>query len=96
MDAAETLRDALRGALKSLTDGDTAEAERRAKAISALVKAEQELAAFEAATSARSEDQNDDAFLNELHSRLDRLARAELADAPGDIFERIARGRAGE
>lgn len=89
-DFAATLRKMLDGAQAALTDGDAADSERLAKAISALVKAERDVAEFlnQEHTAALNDDE--DACRAELLRRLALFDRAEKAGAPDDVLARIA------
>ena len=70
--------------------GEVAEAERCAKAVSALVRAEREIAELEAR--APPEEEDEEALRAELRSRIRRLVDAEGAGAPDEVLERIASG----
>jgi hypothetical protein len=83
-----TLKQSLTDAGAALAGGDTADAERRAKAITALVRAERDVAEFATASSPYAHD--DEEFCADLRRRLVEYAQADLADAPPDVLERIA------
>ncbi len=87
MDAVAALRTALEEAHAELAGGDALEAERRAKAVAALVKAERELAEFAAATVPEDDEQE---LRAELARRLDRLARSQRDPVPDEILQQIA------
>lgn len=89
MDAAETLRGLLAEAHERLRLGEAAEAERCAKAVSALVRAERDVAEYAAAQSPEQDEESERA---EFFSRLDRLIAADRAGAPLEELERIAAG----
>ncbi len=92
MDNAAALRDVLAKAQAALAAGDACEVERRAKAVSALVRAERDVAEF---ARALPPEQDEEALRAELRRRLVLFAKADLADAPPDVLERIAlEGRA--
>lgn len=90
MAAAETLRRLLDGAYRSM-EQDAGEAERTAKAVTALIRAERDLAEFIAAAP-QSPECDADAIRAELRSRFRRLVEAERAGAPAAELERIATG----
>lgn len=89
-DLAATLRTMLDGAQTALVGGDAADSERLAKAISAIVKAERDVAEFlnERHTAVLNDDE--DACRAELLRRLALFDRAEKAGAPDDVLARIA------
>jgi hypothetical protein len=90
-EAAETMKRLLGDALLALARGDDAvDAERRAKAISALVKAEREVAELMAAPAAPSPEEDEKSRRAELRRRLARFVEADLAGAPPEALERIA------
>jgi hypothetical protein len=88
-DAAAALRKCLSEANASLTNGDAADAERRAKAISALVRAERDVAEM-AGAAAPSTENDDEKLCAELLRRLVRYAEADREGASADVLERIA------
>lgn len=89
MAAAETFRALLDMACQELAGGDAAGAERRARAVSAIVRAEQDVAAFiAAATQAPEEDA--ETIRAELRRRFRRLVEADRAGAPDDVLVRLA------
>ena len=90
MAAAETLRALLDGAYHTMGT-DAGEAERWAKAVSALVRAERDVAEFIAAAP-RSPDEDAEAIRAELRSRFRRFIEAEQAGVPDAVLERIAAG----
>jgi hypothetical protein len=89
-DAAKPLRALLAEAL-ALADSDAAEAERRAKAVSALVRATRDVAELEAATGASSWE-DEEAKRAELRRRIAVFAQADLDDAPAGVVEWLGRG----
>lgn len=89
MDTKASLRSALDAAADRLTD-DAVEAERLAKAISAVVRAERDLAEFLATPATPSPEENDERIRAELRGRLDRLLAAQRAGAPLGELERLA------
>jgi hypothetical protein len=86
-DAVATLQKSLVEAGQVLTNGEAVEAERRAKAITALVRAERDVAEFATIASVADDDEE---FCADLRRRLVAYAQADLADAPPDVLERIA------
>ena len=91
MPGEEPLCALLRTIRQALADGNAAEAERGARAVSAIVRAERDVAEFEAA--ARPAPEEDAEIIRaELRSRFRRLAEAEHAGAPAEVLERIAAG----
>ena len=87
-DAVAALQKSLTEAGEALTNGDAAEAERRAKAITALVRAERDVAEFATVSSGLEND--DEELSSELLRRLVRYAEADRQDAPPEALERIA------
>lgn len=87
---AATLRSIIDAALAQLVAGEAAEAERSAKAVSALVRAERELAEFEAAGAANSNDGDNEASSAELRRRLALYVESVRAGAVPTVLERIA------
>ena len=87
-DAVAALQKSLTEASQALTGGDAADAERRAKAITALVRAERDVAEFATASSGAEID--DEELSSELLRRLVRYAEADRQDAPPEVLERIA------
>jgi len=85
------LSQALAAAEAALNAGDALDAERRARAVSALVRALRDLAEFEAAADAAAAAHDDANIRAELRRRLDRLVGAELEGAPLEVRERLAR-----
>ncbi len=77
-------------AAASLNEGEAADAERQAKAISALVRAERDVAQFLVEQSALAPEQDDEELRAELRRRLARFVEAERAGAPDAVLERIA------
>lgn len=87
-DAVAALRRSLVEASQALTGGEAADAERRAKAIIALVRAERDVAEFATLSSAVEND--DEELCADLRRRLVEFAQADLAGAPPEVLERIA------
>ena len=87
-DAVAAMQKSLIEAGQALTGGDAADAERRAKAITALVRAQRDVAEF-ATTASLSNDDNEQ-LCADLRRRLVEFAQADLADAPPEVLERIA------
>lgn len=94
MNAAEMLRAWLAWSHDAMREGDAAEGERRAKAVSALVRAEREVAEFASVLAAQSQENNEEALRAELRSRLRRFVDAAHAGAPDDVLKRIGTGEA--
>jgi hypothetical protein len=91
MDVRTGLRALLDEAHGVLAGGDAPDAERRAKAVSALVRAERDVAEFLAAEAANAET-DEDTQRAELLGRIARLVEADHAGAPDEVLERIASG----
>lgn len=87
---AAALRQALNQAELTLAEGEPGEAERRAKAVSALVKAARETVEFENAVKVENTDEDVEALRAELRRRIARYVEADLAGAPDEVLERIA------
>jgi hypothetical protein len=85
----------LEEARRALSDGDAVDAERRARAISAIVRAEHDVAEFLAAAESRTPEEDAEIIRAELRSRFRRLVEAEHAGAPAQVLERIAAGSPG-
>ena len=79
----------LDAAVGALRTGDAGEAERRAKAISALVRAQREVAEYVAAERARAPEEDEQALRAELRRRLALYIDADRAGAPADVLQRI-------
>jgi len=90
MDCGTGLRRLLDDAHAALADGDAGMAEQRAKAVSALLRAERDLAEYVAARAASAED-DDEALRAEIRSRIARFVDADRAGAPPEVLERLAR-----
>lgn len=86
---ARALRSLLDGAEAALNGGDPQAAERIAKAVSAVVRAERDLAAFLAAQHAQIPE-DDEALRTEIRSRIRRLVEAQNSGTPDDVLERLA------
>ncbi|HYD74063.1 MAG TPA: hypothetical protein VEF55_13070 [Candidatus Binatia bacterium] len=91
MDVGKGLRVLLDEAHSALAGGEAADAERRAKAVSALIRAERDVADFIAAEAADTET-DEDVQRAELLGRITRLVQADHAGAPDEVLERIASG----
>ncbi|MFZ2029319.1 MAG: hypothetical protein WAU68_03340 [Vitreimonas sp.] len=87
-DAVAALQKSLVEAGQALTGGDAADAERRAKAITALVRAERDVA--ELATASTNSESDDEELCDDLLRRLVCYAEADRQDAPPEVLERIA------
>jgi uncharacterized membrane protein len=87
-DTVAALRKSLLEANQALTGGDANCAERRAKAITALVRAERDVAEF--ATTSSNAENDDEEFCADLRRRLVEFAQADFAGAPPEVLERIA------
>lgn len=90
MAAAETFRALLDRAYQELSGGDAAEAERRARAVSAIVRAERDVAQFIAASAPQAPEEDAESIRAELRRRFRRLVEADRAGAPDDVLERLA------
>ncbi len=88
--SAAALRRIIDAALGQLVAGEAAEAERSAKAVSALVRAERELAELEAADAAPTDDEDNEAASAELRRRLARYVESLRAGSVPEMLERIA------
>jgi hypothetical protein len=91
MDAATGLRSLLNQAYAVLAEGDAPAAERVARAVSALIRAERDLAELEAAARAAAPEEDDEALRAEIRSRVARFVDADRAGAPAAVLERLAR-----
>lgn len=74
----------------ALNGADALDAERRAKAVSALVRAERDVAEYLSELRAASENDNEDAIRAELQRRLAAFAEADRAGHPPEILAGIA------
>ena len=84
------LRGFLDQALADLTAGRAQESERLAKAVSALVRAERDVAEFEGERLAMTEKHDPDALRAELRRRLSLFVEADRAGASSDELAQIA------
>lgn len=84
------LEAALGEARVSLAGGDVQEAERCAKAVSALAKAVRDAAELEAFTRTLAPEEDDEEIRAELRGRIARFVEADLAGAAPAVLERIA------
>jgi hypothetical protein len=91
MNAATGLRGLLDRAHAALADGDAPAAERVARAVSALIRAERELAELEAAARTAAPEEDDEALHAEIRSRIACFVDADRAGAPAEVLERLAR-----
>lgn len=94
MDAAGTLRALLSEAHDRLRAGEPAEAERHAKAVSAIVRAERDVAEYLAALEAERPEEDEDELLAEIMRRLDRIADADGARGAAEGPDGVAAGEA--
>jgi hypothetical protein len=92
MNCGTALRSSLEDAHSALKN-DPADAERRAKAVTALVRAERDVSELLAAEDDDAED-NAEAERAELLGRITRLVEADRAGAPDEVLKRIASGAA--
>lgn len=90
MPVADDLRALLRSAHEAIQDGEAVEAERRAKAISAVVRAERDVAEFLAAEDERNPVRDSQSLRAEFRSRVARIVAAELAGASDEELGRMA------
>jgi hypothetical protein len=90
---ADVLRARLAEAHAALADGDATDAERRARALRELLRAEKEVTEFLMFQEANNRDRSAEAVRDDVLSRIARLIAApdELSDAE---FDRIAMGHA--
>ena len=90
MRTGEALRTLLDDAHEALKGGDAVDAERRAKAVSAILRAERDVAEFLVEQSAADPEEDEEALRAELRGRLRRLADGIRAGATDEDLERIA------
>lgn len=95
MSTATALRRLMDEALAAFADGDAAEAERRAKAVTALARAEKEVAELEAAQAGAQGD-DEESRRAELRRRIARFVDAANAGADDAQLDDIATGRHAE
>jgi hypothetical protein len=94
-DAATAFREVLDKGRAELAGGDAQEVERRMKAVSALVRAERDVADFLATSYAQSPEEDEQLRRAELRRRIALFVEADVGDAPPEVLERIMReGRA--
>ncbi|HRK64388.1 MAG TPA: hypothetical protein PLN53_08325 [Terricaulis sp.] len=93
-DAVAALKQNLTEAEALLRNGETQEAERCAKAVSALVKAARDVADLEVLARAQPPEKDEEALRAEIMGRLRRLAAARDSGAPDDVLAAIASGAA--
>lgn len=89
-DAVAALRTALDAARDMLCASRAPEAERLARAVTALVRAERDLAELAAATG-HSTEEDDEAMRAELRRRFDRFLVADREGGSADELGRLAR-----
>jgi hypothetical protein len=80
----------------TLASGDSDEACRRAKAVSALVRARRDVAELAELAREQPSEEDVEALRAELRDRLARFADADRAGAPAEVLERIATRGAAE
>lgn len=85
-----TFRAMLEGARTALNGGDAADSERRAKAVSALVRAERDVAEFLNEVRATRLEDDEDACREELQRRLAKFIAADEAGASLEVLASIA------
>jgi len=90
MDMPSQLRALLGDAQARLSEGDAADAERCAKAVSAIIRADRDVAEWSAAQSTLGAEDDEETLCAELRRRLALFVEADLADAPPQVLERIA------
>jgi hypothetical protein len=90
MSTEAAFRAALDQAHAALGDGKAQDGERLAKAVSALVRAERDVAVFVMTLRAANESDDEDALRAELHRRLSLFVDASRAGHPQDALARIA------
>jgi hypothetical protein len=90
MEFTTSFRAMLDQAQTALNGGDAADAERRAKAISAIVRAERDVAEYLTEARAAALEDDDDACRAELRRRLALFADADRQGAAPDVLARIA------
>lgn len=89
-DLGTTFRAMLDAAQTALNGGDAADGERRAKAVSALVRAERDVAEFLNEARAANLEYDEDACREELQRRLSEFIEADEAGASLEVLARIA------
>jgi hypothetical protein len=92
--AAAALKHVLAQAQDALRAGDAQESERRARAVSALVRAVRDVAELEAFARDQPPEEDEEALRAEILGRIRRLAEAHDSGAPDEVLERIASGGA--
>lgn len=90
MTAATTFRAFLEGAHGALNSGDAQDGDRRAKAISAIVRAERDVAEYLSELRSATENDNHDALRAELQRRLALFADADRRGCPPETLAQIA------
>lgn len=86
------LDEALDGACTALAEGDHSEAERRARAVTALAKAARETAEFAEYARARAPEEDEESLRAELRRRVARFVEAERLGADLETLERVGAG----
>ncbi len=89
MEPAAALRALLDEAQAALRGGDAAGAERQAKAVTAIVRAERDVAEFLAAPRPPSPEEDEESLRAELRRRLALYVAAERADAGDDPSQSV-------
>ena len=90
MSTATAFRAFLNQVHNALNAGEAQDAERLGKAISALVRAERDVAEYLMELRTASENDDHTAIRAELHRRLARFADADRAGSPRDVLAAIA------
>jgi hypothetical protein len=86
-DFTASFRAMLDEAKAALRAGDASDAERRAKAVSALVRAERDVAEFVAQFAAATTGEDEETRRAELRRRIAQFIVAERPDAPVEVLE---------
>jgi hypothetical protein len=89
-DFAAGFRVTLDGARAALNGGNATDGERRAKAVSAIVRAERDVAEFLVERRAAAWEDDDETCRAELQRRFSMFATAVEAGAPDEVLARIA------
>lgn len=96
VEPAAALSALLEEARQTLSGGDAASAERQAKAVSAIVRAERDVAEFMAAPRPPSQEEDEEALRAELRRRLAVYVAAESADAGDEPLQPLGAAGAAE
>ena len=91
IETAQKLRTLLGDAERALAAGETVEAERQAKAVSAVVRAARDVAELEAFARAEAPEENDEDVRAEIRRRIARFIDADRAGHPAEELDRLAR-----